>query len=218
MTSLKNLTVPPSLKELAFQAIKSAILTQKLLPGQIYNEQKLAKELGISKTPVREALLDLSHKGFVTFIQRRGIQVNILTKKETQDLYEARRALETAIIRTVIQKLTDEDLKQLEAIYEKGKEALETDDRLGYMRSDREFHLFLANLTENHYMIASIEEIRDLLDWMAFNALARPERMSEAQDEHGRIVMKLKERDIDGAESCVEEHIQLTMQKVLGLL
>jgi DNA-binding GntR family transcriptional regulator len=218
MSSLKNLKTPPSLKEMAFQSIKGAILAQKLIPGRIYNEKRLAEELGISKTPVREALLDLCHKGFVRFIQRRGIQINVLTKKEIKDLYEVRRELEIAIIRNVALKLTDEDLKKIEMIYEKGKEAIAANDRLGYLRNDREFHNFFANLTENRYMISSIENIRDLADWMGFKVLFRPDLMSERHYEHLKIIMKLRARDIAGSEHSMEEHIQITGQTVLELL
>lgn len=217
MPSLKNLKAPPSLKEMAFQSIKSAILSQKLLPGDTYNEQVLAKELGISKTPVREALLDLSHKGFVTFIQRKGVQINVLARKDIKDLYEVRRALETAAIGIVMQRLTDEDLQRIEVIYEKGNEAIKANDLSGYMRSDREFHISLVNLTENRYMIAAIENIRDLLDWMGLKALSRADLL-KIQQEHNRIIVGLRERNIDGAEQSVEDHIQLTMQKVLEIL
>lgn len=218
MSPLKNLKAPPSLKEMAFQSIKSAILAQKLFPGKIYNEKTLAEELGISKTPVREALLDLCHKGFVSFIQRRGIQINVLTKKDIKDLYEVRRALEVAIIRNVALNLTDEDLKKIEIIYGKGKEAIDTNDRLGYLRNDREFHNFLANLTENRYLISSIENIRDLVDWMGFKVLFRPELMSERQHEHLKIITKLRARDIAGSEHSMGAHIQITAQNVLELL
>ena len=76
------MTVPPCLKETAFQSIMAAILPNKLEPGRIYNEQGFAKVLGISKTPVREALLDLATKGFMPLLPQRGDQANALTEEE----------------------------------------------------------------------------------------------------------------------------------------
>lgn len=218
MPTLKNLRVPLSLKEMAFQSIKAAILSNKLEPGKIYNEQGLAKELGISKTPVREALLDLATKGFINPLPRRGVQVNVLTEKDIKDLYDVRIALETAIVRWIIPKLTEESLKKIEAIHKKERSAIKADDRLSYLRIDREFHLYLASLTENRYMATSLENIRDLIDWMGFKALTRQERMEEVEHEHEKVIEKLRKGDPKGAEHLMEEHIRITVKNVLQWL
>ena len=215
MPTFKYLGVPLSLKEMAFQAIKNAILSKKLVPGKVYNERGLAKELGISKTPVREALLDLASKGFITFLPRRGVQINALTEKDIKDLYEVRIALETAILRHITPKLSKAELRKIEIIYQKEKGAIKGDDRLGYMRIDRGFHLYLARLTDNRYMITSLENIRDLIDWMVFKALTRSQRMEEVKREHERVIERLKERDTPGAIRMMEEHIRITEQNVL---
>jgi len=212
---LGNLSVPPSLREMAFQAIKEAILSNRLEPGRVYNEQVLARELGISKTPVREALLDLAAKGFVTFLPRRGVQVNVLTEKDIENLYEFRMALETAIVRAIIPRLTEEDMERIEGIYAKELGAIEGDDRRGYLKIDREFHFSLASFSDNHYMISALENVRDLIDWMGWKALLRKERMLEVYEEHGRIIQKLKERDTEGAVRMMQEHIWITKENVL---
>jgi len=218
MRTLRNLAVPLSLKDMAFQSIKAVILSKKLVPGKIYNEQALAKELGISKTPVREALLDLASKGFVTFIPRKGVQINALTEKDVRDLYEVRIALETAIIRCITPNLTDVIMRKIDTIHKKEKEAIKAVDRLGYLRIDREFHLYLASLTGNRYMIASLENIRDLIDWMGFKALTRQERMEEVEHEHEKVIEKLRKGDPKGAEHLMEEHIRITVKNVLQWL
>jgi DNA-binding GntR family transcriptional regulator len=218
MPALDNIKVPPSLKEMAFQSIKAAILSQRLVPGNVYNEQGLAKELGISKTPVREALLDLSIKGFVTLLPRRGVRINVLTEKDISNLYEVRRALETAMMRCITPKLTEEDFRKIETIHHKGGEAIQSNDRVGYLQVDREFHLALANLTENRYMITSIENIRDLIDWMGFKALTRQGRMGEVQQEHQEVIENLRRRDSEGAGRFMEEHIRITEKNVLEWL
>jgi DNA-binding GntR family transcriptional regulator len=218
LPTFKNLKVPPSLKEMAFQSIKAAILSQKLVPGQVYNEQGLAKELGISKTPVREALLDLSIKGFITLLPRKGVQLNILTEKDVRDLFEVRNALEKAIVRCITPKLTDGEIKRIEEIHLKERDAIQNKDRISYLRIDRELHLCLASFTENRYMISSIENIRDLIDWVAFRAIIRLERMAEVEEEHTKVIEKFKERDTKGAEFFMEEHIRITEQIVMRLV
>jgi DNA-binding GntR family transcriptional regulator len=215
MSPLKNLKTPPSLKEMAFEAIKDAILSNKLEPGRIYNEQGLAKQLGISKTPVREALLDLSARGFVRFLPRKGVMINVLTEEDIHDLYEFRNALETAIVRHITPLLTLNQMEEIERIHRKESEAIGRDDRRGYLRIDREFHLYLASLSRNRYMVTALENIRDLVDWMGSKALLRKERMMEVQDEHALIIERLRERDTEGAASMMERHIQITKENVL---
>ena len=94
-----QIEAPPSLAEIAFQAIKKAILEKRLVPDVIYNEKVLADELGFSKTPVHEALTALSVKGFVTIIPRKGFQVRALSVKNIKDMYEFRTTLERAVVK-----------------------------------------------------------------------------------------------------------------------
>jgi len=218
MTILENIKEHPSLKQMAFRAIKEAIINNKLRPGEIYTEQKLAKELGVSKTPVREALLDLGLKGFVNYLPRKGFQISLLTEKEIHNLYVVRRALETAALQTGLSKLTAQDIIQIETIHEREEGAIKTNDRHAYMRIDRELHYNIAKLSENGYLINSLENIRDLVDWMGFMALSRQGRIVEAREEHHRIIEKIKDRDLDGAIQSMELHSQLTEQNVLQML
>lgn len=212
---LGNLKAPLSLREMAFQAIKNAILSSKLEPGEIYTEFGLAKELGISKTPVREALGDLAAKGFVTVLSRRGIRVNALTPKDIRDLYEFRAALETAIIRHITPELTEKSIKRLEAIQEKENAAIRDEDSMRYLKIDRELHLFLASLTQNQYMISALEQVRDLIDWMGSKALLRKPRIVEVKDEHAKIIHMLEKRDTEAAIRMMKEHIRITLENVL---
>ena len=93
LPTLRSVDTPPSMQEIAFQAIKQAIMRNELLPGNIYSEQAVAKEMGMSKTPVHQALLDLENKGFVTISPRKGFKVNILSSSNIKDMFELRRAL-----------------------------------------------------------------------------------------------------------------------------
>lgn len=215
MAIFGQIKTPPSLKEMAFQAIKNAILTNRLEPGKIYSEFGLATELGISKTPVREALADLAVQGFVTVLARKGIRINSLTAKDIRDLYEFRAALETAIIRHITPELTEQSIRRLETIQKKQEAAIKEDNRMKYLRIDREFHLFLASLTQNQYMISALEGVRDLIDWTGSKALLRNGRIVEVKEEHNRILHTLKKRNVKSAAKMMEEHIQITLERVL---
>jgi DNA-binding GntR family transcriptional regulator len=213
---LEPIAAPTSLKEMAFQALKNAIMSNRLEPGGIYNESGLAKQLGISKTPVREAVLDLAARGFLTVLPRRGIVVNTLTAEDIQNLYEYRSAIERAAIRRITPDLQDGDLKEIRRIIGEQHETILADARREYLSLDREFHFFLCSLTQNPYMISALENIRDLVDWMGWKTFARPERLREIDVEHERIIDRLKARDAEGAEMMMARHINISLERILS--
>ena len=219
MIDLIKFEVPPSLKEMAWQALRDAILINQLHPKKIYKIDELARGFGVSKTPVREALLDLAKQGFLTFLPRRGIQINSLDEKDIRDLYSFRIVMETAIIQNIAPTITEISMTQAEAINRSMKECMKNDDKIEYLRTDREFHLFLAELTGNKYLVSALENIRDLIDWMGSRALFRKERMAEVFAEHDKIIQMLKKRT-NGKEAMrlMEEHIVITMENVLNQL
>jgi DNA-binding GntR family transcriptional regulator len=98
LPTLSSVDTPPSMQAIAFQAIKKTIMRKEFLPGNIYSEQVVAKEIGMSKTPVHQALLELENKGFVSLMPRKGFKVNILSAKNISNMFELRRALERAVI------------------------------------------------------------------------------------------------------------------------
>lgn len=212
---LGNLSIPPSLRELAFQSIKNAILTNQLKSENIYKIEDLAKSLGISKTPVREALLDLSIKGFVTFLPRKGIQINLLDKNDIESLYEFRTAMEIAVIKRIAKSISEESISTLKSINAECEKSMEHDNKIEYLKNDRKFHLFLAELSENDYIISSLENVRDLVDWMGIRALILKNRMKEVLLEHKNIIDMLERHDTINAQKMMEKHIKITMEKVL---
>jgi DNA-binding GntR family transcriptional regulator len=218
MLNLDSVEAPPSLKDMALHALNNAILTAQLHPERIYKIDELAKSLGISKTPVREALLDLAARGFVTFLPRRGIQINTLDERDIRNLYAFRAAMETAVIRHVAPVMTDASIAQVEAINIAAKEYIKDNEKMKYLKKDREFHLFLAELTENEYLISALERVRDLVDWMGTKALLREERMMEVFVEHEKVIQALKQRDVKKAIELMEKHIIITMENVLNQL
>jgi DNA-binding GntR family transcriptional regulator len=205
---------PPSLKDMAFQAIKRAILEDKLLPEKIYKIEELAKYLGISRTPVREALQDLSSLRFVSILPRRGIRVNVLDEKDIQDLYEFRAAIESAIIRHIAPTISDEDIERAQTINNQAL-ACGSEERMAYLRKDREFHRFLSELSENDYLTDALEHVRDLVDWMGIKALTKEDRMIEVCQEHDRVLEMLRKSDTEGAATMMVEHVVITRQVVL---
>lgn len=210
--ALSNLDIPPSLKELAFQALKENILNHQLRPGSVYSEQALAKKLGISKTPIHEALTDLEKRGFVKILPRKGFQVNRLTQRDVRDMFEFRHSLERSVLLMVAPKLTEENLRVITSMNER---ALRAQDPVSFLRYDRGFHLYLASLTQNRFFIEALENIKDLSDWVGAEVFAMKGRAKEAVKEHAAVIEMLRKRDPEGAAKAMTEHLRITERRFL---
>lgn len=215
---LKELSPPPSLREQAFLSLKQAVLNNTLKSGITYNESTLAAQLGLSKTPVHEALLRLAALHFIKVLPRRGVQVNVLTAEDIHNLYEFRMAMETAMVRRAAKEIGREGLAALERAQAKARTITKANDPIGYLKADREFHRVIAALSGNSYMQRALANVRDLIDWMGIKALSRPERAQEVNKEHRKIIECLKNGDVEAAVASMAEHIEATEQNVLAEL
>ena len=151
-------------------------MTGEFQPGQIYSEQALAGDMGISKTPVHQALLDLANKGFVTIIPRRGFQVNTLMERNIRNLFQFRQPLELTVVRFAAPTLTPAALNDLEGILARMSGVR---DPYEFQKFDRAFHRYLASLTENELIIQALENVWDLSDWVGARVLAKADRYEE---------------------------------------
>ena len=202
---------PPSLAEIAFHAIKKAILEKRLVPDVIYNEKVLADELGFSKTPVHEALTTLSVKGFVTILPRRGFQVRALSTKNIQDMYEFRTTLERAVVVKIVPDITDESIDHLKSILDN---IASTDDPTQLGNLDQDFHSYLASLTENLYIIEALDNLWELCAWIAVRAMTKDTRNHEPMlQEHATIWEGLKARDTQLTIQAMDQHLRMAEER-----
>lgn len=213
---LQALTPPPSLRDQAYDSLKKAILNNVLKPGVTYNASTLAAQLGLSKTPVQEAILRLASLDFIKVLPRRGVQVNVLTDDDIHNLYEFRLAMETAMVRRAAQKINRAGLEAIEKHHARAVAIARDDDPIGYLKADRGFHGVIASLSDNGFMQRALENVRDLIDWMGIKALSRPERVQEVNEEHQKIIDGLKKGDVEVAVVRMAEHIELTERNVLA--
>lgn len=203
-----------SLKDQTYEILRSSIITGRLEPGRLHNEKDLARRLGVSRTPVREALLDLSKEGMIVFVPRKGIKIRKITHKDVSDVMELRRIIEGYIIESCSSQLTPEDLKRIGKIIEKQMAMGRKGDRKRYVEADRKFHMFLASKIGNRQLQNVMENLRDLLHFMAIKAIAYKERMEQVLKEHERIWAALKNRDQKKAREAMLLHLDTT-EKIL---
>ena len=211
-STLNRIDPPPSMQGIAFQAIKKAILRKEFLPGNIYSEQAVAKAMGMSKTPVHQALLDLENKGFLTILPRKGFRVNILSAKNIRDMFELRRALERIVVLRVTPKLTAEIIKDLQVIIDNIQQMR---DPVDFQKHDRAFHRYLASLSDNTFIIAALNTVWDLSDWVGARILSNWAGYKQVADEHLIIYEFLALGEAEKAAAAMERHLNGTEARFL---
>jgi DNA-binding GntR family transcriptional regulator len=213
---LGKLLPAPSLKEMALATIKEAMLAQKLERDVMYTEAALTDEMGISRTPVREALIHLASRGLITYFPRKGFKIKLLTEKDVRNLFELRLTLELTVIRHITPGLTRKALADIERVRAKYEKIVQKDDRVESIHANMAFHACLAGLTGNDYLINALDEIGDLINLASARSLEVDSRTVEALAEHERIVSELKRKSTDRASREMEAHIRTTEERVVA--
>jgi len=215
MPNLKAITQPLPLAKMAYKALRDSILAGQLIPGEVYNEMALAKELGISRTPVREALLELSSQGLVTYLPRKGVVVKHYTRRDVEEIFELRKAIELAALEKVVKASPSYDLSKLEKSLDNQHKAWKRNDSDAYIHFDRVFHLAFCEMIGNRRFFNILENIRDLIHLMAIQALDRKGRWEEVISEHGEVIKAVRERKPAMAGKAMDYHLDRSKEAVL---
>jgi DNA-binding GntR family transcriptional regulator len=215
MVNLAAIVQPLPLTRLAYERLRESILTGQMTPGEIYNEMALAKEMGVSRTPVREALLELSSQGLVTFLPRKGVQVNYFTERDVDEVYEIRIVIELAIVEKVARNAASYNFGRVEKALAENARAAEKHDAEAFLRADRALHHELASLSGNRRMMVIISNLRDIIHLMSVEALTKPNRLEEVPVEHRQVVEAMRAGDVDLAVSAMRNHMELSKRAVL---
>jgi DNA-binding GntR family transcriptional regulator len=212
-STLPNIERPPTLKQMAFDAIKNSIINGVLKTGTTYSEKELAKKFGISKSPVREALIDLQLKGFITIIPKIGFKLNELCEKDIKDIYEFRTALEKFVMYKITTGISKKEIGDLNRILAKNKT---NQDILSFMENDIQFHRYLAELSKNKKIIEALEGIWDLCGWVGYKALSASQELDGVTEEHLNILKAVQKRDKKAVGEAVQKHMDSTLKKIIG--
>lgn len=212
---LRSIEKPTQLAELAYAALRDSILSGHLKPGDIVNEIPMARELGISRTPVREALLELSSQGLVEILPRRGVRIKYFTEQDVHEVCEIRELIELGVVEKAAQSVTPFVHSKPEQALEQQREAVRIGDVPEFLRADRLFHIELISLSGNRRLPKILQNLRDLIDVMAQQALTRAGRMEEVLSEHQAVVDSIKEGKVAEAKEALSHHLQKTKHAVL---
>ncbi len=195
-------------KDLAYEEIKRLILDGKLSGDMPISENVLANMLGISRTPVRDALRRLEMDGFVRVIPNQGVVIREVSISEVKEIYDMRIALEEFVVRELADGLSDEDFRNLEAILKKQEEVCEKRDAVAFHEEDRKFHDYLMRAYGNAMITNFIARLRDRIEGINVNMLKTPGNMQLFYGEHKRIFEALRKKSGEEAAKEMDEHLK----------
>jgi DNA-binding GntR family transcriptional regulator len=190
-----------------YEKIYAAILEHRLHPGTKLVEERLADIFGVSRARIREVLARLSHEQIVELFPQRGAYVAKPTIEQAFDVFEARRLIEPAVIRRLIDTLTPEKLARLRQHQDLEIDARRRDDKRAVIRLSGEFHSLAAELAGNTALARSMRELSVLTCLMIF-LYDSPTSTSCRADEHSQIIDAIAKRDAARAERLMLEHLE----------
>lgn len=197
------------------ERIRQAIVTGKMNPETIYTETSIAKQMKISRTPVREAVLDLASRGFVTILPRRGFQINIFSEKVIQEVYDLRWALESFAVRTLAENHEKYDFTSLIAAAQTQKKKAEQAEIGGVVSSGRDFHHELLHLVDNSMIDRIFEDIRDIINATWIQAFTYAISPIDVAGDHLQLIKFITHGDADSASQLLKEHLTRSRIAVL---
>ncbi len=189
----------------AYRRLLEEISRGELPPGARLRETELAERLGISRTPVREAIRQLEADGLVDHIPRQGATIRVLDYSEVMELYEMRAVLEGTAARLAARAASDLELDELGVL--NAELAAAPDARSAY-ELNRQFHMTLLDAAKNRYLVKSVNALQKTLLIIGPSTLAESDRASQAVREHAELLEALKARDGTRAETCMRDHIE----------
>ncbi len=196
------------LREIVFESLRDAILNQTLEPGERLMEIQLAEEMGVSRTPVREAIRKLELEGLVVMVPRKGVYVAGISIRDIHEVFEVRASLEGLAARLAAQRITPDELDLMERslFIEAGE--IDKDDLGNIVKTDTDFHELLYKAARNLRLYQMVNNLQEQLLRFRSTSLARPGRSKDALDEHRKILEALALGDSKLAEKLAIEHIE----------
>ena len=204
-----SLVSGPSLREQARKVIRGLIITGQMQADRLYSVPRLATELGVSATPVREALLDLAREGLLEPVRNRGFRVVALSPTELKDIYAIRTMLEVPSIAEIARAgLRPAQLEQLRELAAVTKRAADAGNLIEFLEADRKFHVGLIATLGNKPLADLVESLRDRVRLHGFKSGQSGEYIAHSASEHFQLLDFLSKRDEPGAVALMQRHLQ----------
>lgn len=202
-----NMNAYLPLRDVVFNTLREAILKGDLKPGERLMELQLASKLGVSRTPIREAIRMLEQEGLAVTTPRKGAEVAKMTLKDMEDVLEIRDALDELAVRIACQKISDEQLKQLEDMKELFEKSTQTGNVKKIAEADVTFHDVIYEATGNPKLVTLLNNLREQVYRYRVEYIKDPKNYPTLIAEHEAILESLKTRDVKNAVEAMHVHV-----------
>lgn len=203
------------LRDVVFNTLRKAILKGELKPGERLMEIALAEKLGVSRTPVREAMRKLELEGLVVMIPRRGAQVANITEKDLNDVLEVRIALENLSIEKACARMNEEQFAELKAAADNFKNTMEGGNLVKLAEADEAFHEVIYRSSDNKRLNQVLSNLREQIYRYRVEYLKEEETRNQLVREHGELYEAIRSRDVVRAQEISYNHIENQREAIL---
>lgn len=207
MPSVRRLQQRENLRDSVANALRAAVISGELEPGEVYSAPMLGARFGVSATPVREAMLDLVREGLVISLRNKGFRVTEMSDDDLDNLAALRQLIEPPTIRDVVPAIPAEDFPQLRVLAEDIVVAAKAGDLIAYIEADRVFHVMLLAYSGNQKLVDVVSDLRSQTRLLGLTPLVESGRLVLSAAEHHELMDLVEARDADGAEQLMRRHI-----------
>jgi DNA-binding GntR family transcriptional regulator len=202
------------LTQRAYDEIRRAILAGALPQGSLTSVRALSEELRISRTPVREALVELANDRLVAFEKNRGVRIIATQRHDIEEIFAVRMLLEVPSIRTAVALMEPVDIDELKRHLDEMQAHLDNEEE--FMRHDWRFHRKLLEVTRNGRILSVVESVRNQTRARGISTVGRSRPLESILKEHRSIYSAVRKRDSEGAAAALTEHLKNTRELLLA--
>jgi DNA-binding GntR family transcriptional regulator len=206
-----------NLRERVLRALRAAIISGELTPGDVYSAPSLAATFGVSATPVREAMLDLARENLVVVVPNKGFRVTVVDEEQLDQITAIRRLLEPPVIAEVTGQIPAEDFAELRQLAQEIVDGARTGNLAQYTEADREFHLRLLAYTGNQRLVDLVSDLRQQTRLVGLAGLLDRGQLVESAQEHHELLDLMERGDADGAGAFMVRHLNHVQDLWSGL-
>jgi DNA-binding GntR family transcriptional regulator len=196
-----------NLRERVLRALRAAIISGELVPGELYSAPSLAARFGVSATPVREAMLDLVKENLVTVAPNKGFRITEVDEVQLDQITAIRRLLEPPVVAHVAAVIPDDDFPGLRQLAQAIVDGARAGDLASYTEADREFHLKILAYSHNQRLVDLVSDLRGQTRLIGLAPLLDRGQLLESAQEHLDLVDLMERRDTAAVEAYMERHI-----------
>lgn len=196
-----------SLRDSVGNAVRAAIVSGAMRPGEVHSAPAIGNLLGVSPTPVREAMLDLVREGMVEALPNKGYRVTEISDADLDAIAAVRQLLEPPVVGALAGTLPIEEMPRLRGLAQAIVDAVEREDLVGYIEADRVFHLTLLEHAQNPVLNSIVSDLRSRTRLLGLTPLLESGRLPASAAEHHELLDLIEKRDGAAAEALMHRHI-----------